>query len=321
MTKPNDESWVLLLEACSKTARGRCYSEEIITNLKVSGEMTKECWDRLLELKVLGKEPYEEALLDMCNAGAQPDEETLLMMMTAFRSNSDIDGILQLYRTMTAAETQRRSIRSIALEGVGEAALDGREDKLSDQERLGLLLPPPTRRVSLCVLEALRDEKKGSIAVAVLRDMCQRAKLVKERSIRERPLDERTNISSEEKKKLTFESVALTISGRDILTALQAPDVTAFALTIEACVASNMTASALTVLTEMEQWGLYPDRRVYTALMRAFGQRGDVGSALGVFQEMWVNGLVPDTAALQSILDVCLERKDPLEYAQVQHKH
>jgi len=47
----------------------------------------------------------------------------------------------------------------------------------------------------------------------------------------------------------------------------------------------------------MEEQGLRADRRVYAALIRAFGQRGDVPSALGVFDEMR-RAFSPDVANL-----------------------
>ena len=47
----------------------------------------------------------------------------------------------------------------------------------------------------------------------------------------------------------------------------------------------------------MEEQGLRADRRVYAALIRAFGQRGDVPSARGVFDEMR-RAFSPDVANL-----------------------
>ena len=49
-----------------------------------------------------------------------------------------------------------------------------------------------------------------------------------------------------------------------------------FALVIEICVAAGRHNAALSVLARMERMGLQPDRRIYAALIRSFGNINDV---------------------------------------------
>ena len=91
----------------------------------------------------------------------------------------------------------------------------------------------------------------------------------------------------------------------------------AFALALEAC--SSTTAEnlkllektrladlALALFAEFERRDQRPDRRIMAALIRTFALRGDVPSALGVYEEM-LEKFSPDCRGLQNIIDVCLE--------------
>jgi pentatricopeptide repeat protein len=171
-------------------------------------------------------------------------------------------------------------------------------------EQLGMFLPPPTRRTVHCLLEILRDAAAAEEAMAVLTDMCDRARET------EAAADKRPAFSA------LPEALPLTLtqSGRYLLGAQYAPSKSTFALVIEACVKAKNADLALKAFSQMERWGLYPDRRVYAALISAFGVRRDVASALGVFDEMR-RSFTPDVATLQSILDVCM--LDPLDLRQL----
>jgi pentatricopeptide repeat protein len=98
--------------------------------------------------------------------------------------------------------------------------------------------------------------------------------------------------------------VSLTISGQYLLYSNSVPDNTMFALVVEACNEANQPKLALEVFSSMEKFGLQPDRRIYSSLIRSFGIHGDVASALGVFEEM-KSKFIPDVKTFQSILDVC----------------
>ena len=98
--------------------------------------------------------------------------------------------------------------------------------------------------------------------------------------------------------------VSLTISGQYLLHSHSVPDSVMFALVIEACNEANQPKLALEVFRSLEKYGLVPDRRIYSSLIKSFGIYGDVASALGVFEEMR-SMFVPDVNTFQSILDVC----------------
>lgn len=108
--------------------------------------------------------------------------------------------------------------------------------------------------------------------------------------------------------------MSLTASGRSLLMSQFSPDCQIYALVIESCVDSARLDLALDLVAQLENWGLKPDRRIYSALIRGFGSHGDVLSALGVFQEMRQH-YFPDVMSLQSILDVCMS--DPADLRQM----
>lgn len=94
-------------------------------------------------------------------------------------------------------------------------------------------------------------------------------------------------------------------------------DHTTFALVIEACVSARRLDLVLATVEKMELQGdMSPDRRIYASLITAFGQQGDVGSALGVFQEMrkLLEGFIPDVRTLDSVLDVCFHQPEDLRH-------
>lgn len=307
LTKPDADSWELLLTACSKTARGRCYSAQVITSLRETGAMRKYSWDRLLELCILSRKPYDGVLLEMIEAGEQPDEHSIMMMLSAFRSVGDLSGALALYKRQKSSIVRDYSLSTLEEDLTLNAVLEN-VGKTTGEE-LGLLLPPPTRRTVSMLLEALRDKGKGAMALEVLREMISRTEALcgeKKGESRGKQCDLPTPMS-----KLP------SMSGVDVICAQISPDVTVFNLAVEACVQEGDAQLALAAFAEMERFGLSGDRRTYAALVKMFGLKGDVPSALGVFQEMRRSGVLADVAVLQSVLDVCLKRKDPSEFAQV----
>jgi pentatricopeptide repeat protein len=162
------------------------------------------------------------------------------------------------------------------------------------------------------LLEILADGSAASCeqALRVLGDMCDRAEEMgapyAEDGTSRSPLNTEYDDFKIDKDRKALRPeilpVSLTASGRRILAAQYSPDQTTFALVIEACVACRQPSKALEAFAQMERWGLRPDRRVYAALIQAFGINGgsggdervrDVASALGVFDEMRKN-FAPD---------------------------
>ena len=93
-------------------------------------------------------------------------------------------------------------------------------------------------------------------------------------------------------------------------------DQSMFAVVIESCVDEGRLDGVLDLVRKMEiQLDLSPDRRIYASLIRAFGQNGDVASALGVFQEMRKLGCyVPDVQSLDSLLEICCRNPSDLRH-------
>jgi pentatricopeptide repeat protein len=124
---------------------------------------------------------------------------------------------------------------------------------------------------------------------------------------------ESTTAANQTKFKVTPISHSLTASGRYLLSTQYMPDSDTFALVVEACLVANRPSVALKLFNEMEKVGITPNRRIYSALIQAFGMMNDISSALGVFEEMRRH-ISPDINSLQRILDVCL--KDPVDIRQ-----
>lgn len=191
-----------------------------------------------------------------------------------------------------------------------ENALTLSEQKMQLEMLVSMCLPPLSIGSINALLELLSMHGHYSRARSVLRDICTRAKQPK-------PPRPSSNGSSSES----------LLASPQLL-----PDRASFALVIEACLRDsehpadssssrdvssspqlppspppNRLPVILNLVRTMEtDFGLRPDRRIYAALIRAFGQRGDASSALGVFQEMR-QYYFPDVGTLQSILDVCLQ--------------
>ena len=328
-TRPNSETYSLLLEACMRTQKGRYYARQIILQRKEEGELRKADWDRWMELTIMSGDEtsFLVVLKDMVASGDQPDDRTIMLLMEAYRRMGNKEGAVQLHQLQVESEKSRRRYRKAALETGAKGnylsppipiAVERREagqistadennenkNRIDLGAELGMYLPPPTRRTVHCLLEILRDSAAAEEAMMVLTDMCDRARET------EAAVDKKPAFSA------LPEALPLTLtqSGRFLLGAQYSPSKSTFALVIEACVKAKNADLALKAFSQMERWGLLPDRRVYAALISAFGVRKDVQSALGVFDEMR-RRYTPDVATLQSILDVCM--LDPLDLRQL----
>jgi len=318
-SRPNDESYALLLQACARTTRGRFLARDVLTDLAARGALSKPAADRWLELALLSSSPsvspssssWEAAAgseggpLDVlalmaADEALQPDADTVVSALGALRQRGDWQGAMRLYKMQRTGEVLRRAD--------ADAARSGSRGKSSREAEVSMALPPTQRRTVHSLLELLRDLGRHDEAAAVLLDQCR-----------------------------AWQSRNSSSGSRLVTEALFLPDATAFALVLEACVSVSSPASpsasssasesasaahrselALRVFSDLEkQHGLAPDRRIYAALTQAFSLRGDVPSALGVFDESLraQGGGSPDVAGLQSVLSACLSRPEFLRSA------
>lgn len=327
-TQPNSETYALLLEACMRTEKGRYYAKEVIERLRLEeGGLRKNEWDSLMELRVMAADPYWPVLLEMVAKGEQPDDRTMTLLMEAFSRTGDRAGALRLHRLQVAAEGRRRSFRKYLLGAVEAAEGDENTQLLVTSELADetMHLPPPSKRSVNCLLEILRDASTTSptsvsaaanasevvavLPAAALTDHEEAAKVLADMCDRASDFLDGTQATIR-RSKPQFLPVTFTNSGKLLLAQSFSPDQTTFALVMEACINAGDADSALQTFSRMEAFGLQPDRRVYAALIRSFGLRRDVPSALGVFDEMRRN-FAPDVNNLMSILEVCLF--DPLD--------
>ena len=286
---------------------------------------------------------YSAVLCRMVTARSQPDDSSMRALYRSFLRTRDVESALHLYRMQLQGEQVRASFWAIAskqLSSIGshQAAapvehstlerrvlsmyqnysslllkvsnncshshgeseddiLTPNEQKMQLEMLVSMCLPPLSIGSINALLELLSMHGHYSRARSVLRDICTRAK----------PPPRPSNSSFNES----------LLKSPQLL-----PDRASFALVIEACLRDSEQSAdsssppppnplpvVLNLVRIMEtDFGLRPDRRIYAALIRAFGQRGDASSALGVFQEMR-QYYFPDVGTLQSILDVCL--RDP----------
>jgi len=268
-TAPNDDSVALVLEACVKTERGRHYARDLLQRLSDDGDLTKAALDRWLELKVLVREPYTDVLAIMSRSEtAQPTAETVLIVLAAFRKAKDWEGALQFYHLQQLADKQRRLFCAQA------AAESVRGCEEAGGAAVARATMPAPLRSSVLSLPPTTTPTLHAL-LELLRDHGR------------------------------FREAAKVLLGQ-----AQALDTTAFAIALEACSAGGeeqvaRAEMALALFAELERRQLAPDRRVFAALIRAFSLRGDVPSALGVFEEMLAS-FPPDTRAVQNIIDACM---------------
>lgn len=145
-TRPDTETWVLLLTSCLKTTRGRYYGKLVVKNMlesngliPVEDEKTssfinklnirKDIWDKILELDILNENSYEDTLRMMVLSNCQPDLKTIRQMFNAYYllASSALDsknpetvketiekavnGAIKLYEKQMEAEKTRQSYR------------------------------------------------------------------------------------------------------------------------------------------------------------------------------------------------------------------
>jgi len=296
---PDEESLELLLSACSLTTRGRLRARDLLLSvdspapgyMDASGSkflgLSKAAMERWAEMQVLGfGGPLDKTaastlghssgllqVLDFMAKGAntQPTIETVLLLLAAHGKNGDWRGALALYAFQRRGD---RAARDWATKVLYPPKVLDKGKALVPPPPPAALLPPVCRRTLRGLLSVLRDAGRYVEADIVLQEQPASLKV----------------------------------------------DETAFALTLEACVGTSTSSrfdedipeeatrradKALSLFSTMERLNLQPDRRIYAALIRAFGLRGDVPSALGVFDEA-VSKFAPDCSIVQSIVEVCL---------------
>lgn len=349
-TKPNVESNRLVLKACSRSDRGKYFSEAIVEKLLAEDTMFKEAWDRCLEHQVAydysDYDALESYLLEMVDSGTQPDDDTIITLYNAYNRAQNLQSAVRLYQHQATSEIQRRwfrqSLRSSSNVTVVDFSYQGRKvtpldggvdnddadsDSKQGQESLSAsqgnvyaFLPPPSLTSTCHLLELLRDAGDYATAGAIVTDMMERNVLTK-KNVPVTTQSGKTGVS------VTSLSIGFTDSGHDLLRKQYAPDRLAFVLAMEACLnldaikdydedsrereLAKRAEMAIDMFNQMEQSGIVPDRRTYAALIKVFGLlQNDVASALGVFDELR-SKFVPDVENLQSVLEVC--KRNPLD--------
>ena len=144
-----------------------------------------------------------------------------------------------------------------------------------DLQLTSRLFPPPSPRSLSCLLEILWNFGLSEKAVDVLERVCEAS-------------HSNDNLSA----------------GRQFLLLAARPDCRAFAVAMEACITQGDSDSAFKVFQLMERMSISPSRRIYAALIRAFGLRGDIYSSIGVFKELIQKFVFPDVVSLNALLSV-----------------
>jgi len=85
-----------------------------------------------------------------------------------------------------------------------------------------------------------------------------------------------------------------------------APTAETYALLVESAVVADRMPLAISAFNELEQRGLRPNEATFQALVRGFGKQLQLGKALGVWQEMLANGIVPGKVSYQYMVEACL---------------
>lgn len=275
-TEPDAESLALVLEACALTERGRHLSRDLISQLDAGdgdgddattiSTISKPVMDRWAELQVLSRLPYGTVIEKMAACGT---------------AQPDFETVLLLFRAFGRVGDWRGALNLYDLQQMGtkrrsemrSTALSSTSSSSSSSSttfEFSATLPPVNRATLVGILTVLRDLGRPAEAAKVL-------------------LQQPRELATTE----------------------------AFALALEAC--SSTTAEnlkllektrladlALALFAEFERRDQRPDRRIMAALIRTFALRGDVPSALGVYEEM-LEKFSPDCRGLQNIIDVCLE--------------
>jgi len=90
------------------------------------------------------------------------------------------------------------------------------------------------------------------------------------------------------------------------------PDLDFFQKVIEICVNSNRLDEAIRTFTLMEAEGYQSNQKVLSSLIRGFGRRLDLGSALGVWDELCHLPTRPSRSSYETIIDACISHPQGL---------
>jgi hypothetical protein len=141
---PSQTSFGLLLAACSRSAKGRWLAQSFLDGF-LRGQMTKLDWERLLDYTVQVGGAWTEVLRAMARTGFAADDSTVLLLLNAFHRGDRPGDALSLFDMQTDA-------RNV----VGRAL----------PECVQLIVPPPSRRSVLCLLELLREAGRADNATS-----------------------------------------------------------------------------------------------------------------------------------------------------------
>jgi pentatricopeptide repeat protein len=316
MTKLDQESYILLLKACVQTFKGRYYAKLVIQELENDKLISsKHIWDYKIQLNIYNNQSFYPTLANMIKNNFQPDEDTFLSIISVCDKLNRIDSIMKVYELLSDSEKLRRKLiktvlsSSRPLEVISDLQSESSsfreiDANLDDETLYSVLVryaPIPTKRITHNILKSLRDKTEYEKAVDILKYMISRSFVIHENqdtpaSLRQKSFDIEDTFA--------VTPVTLTVSGKQLLSQQLNPDIEDYALVIEACVYANQSDMALDILSMMERGGITPDRRIYSAMIQAFGLRQDIPSALGVFEELKTK-FIPDASSLHSLLMVC----------------
>lgn len=313
-TKPNVESYRSVLKACSRSDRGKYFSEAIVENLLAEDHMFKEAWDRCLEHQIAHDYSdyfaLESLLSEMVESGTQPDDDTMIVLYDAYNRAQDLQSAVRLYQKQATSEIQRRWFRQTLQassnvtvvdlnyqgrkiaplleekEGTGAEGTVGEESPSAGLDGGGsgggsnvyAFLPPPSLTSTCHLLELLRDTGDYVTAGSIVTDMMERNVLTR-KNVPVTTQSGKTGVS------VTSLSIGYSNTGHELLSKQYAPDGHAFVLAMEACLNLDAVADA------------DEDTRV-----RELSKRAEV--AIDMFNKMEQSGIVPDRRTYAALIKV-----------------
>ena len=340
-TVPNADTYSLMLDAGNKSRKGHFYSQELISQLIANNSMRKPDWDRFVELAILTGKSVVPIFASMVKAECQPDQNTLVLMFRALLRGGKVVEAMKWYRRLKQVN---RSLNYAQEQLMTSKLSDSKNDKKVDlvieaktgSDQVDMYLPYPGQRVVVMLLEVLRDKGLYEDAIYILDGLNERQILnfglmekrlvVEQHNISFSKSSKKVKVMGTGREKIVYvtalskqaevearKQAAPIASDTTLLSSHFKADENIYSLVMEACIIANKPECGLKIFLDMEKHGLRANRRIYSLLIRIFGQLEDVNSALGVFDEM-KNSLQPDVETLQRVLEVCM--RDPMDLRQ-----
>lgn len=210
-TRPNAESWALVLAACLKSRKGLVYAEMVHDLFfhsdsdraggggggggteRAQGEVSKEMWDLFLQWKILSCQSPIPLLAKMVQSPHQPDSKTLLRMYQSYHAVGEAEAALALYsmqrggvaeHQVFAREGRAKSLIWSSSPTISFASLVDGLDRVEEsslppgttresvlRKVLEPALPPPCTESCRLLLELLRNSRAVAKAVDLLDEL------------------------------------------------------------------------------------------------------------------------------------------------------